>query len=58
MKEQKRSNIRNNTIKELTFKYVDVHEAYGGFYFCKLTNCSQPANNGEKRLEIEIRGKL
>ena len=54
---KKQSNI-TKSIKELTWKSKNFQKAYGGIYYCELTNCSQPANNGKKRLEIEIRGKL
>ena len=58
VKKLTRLNISNNDIKELTWEYVNVQKAYGGVYFCELTNCTQYANNGKKSFEILVRGKL
>ena len=55
--EKRPSNITRST-KELLWKYQISQKAYEGIYFCELTDCTTSANNGEKRLEIEVKGKL
>ena len=58
VKKLTRLKIRNNDVEELTWEYVNFQKAYGGVYFCELTNCAQYANNGKTSFEIVVRGKL
>ena len=53
----KQSNIIKST-KELTWKAQNFQKAYGGIYFCELTDCTQSANNGKKSFEIQVKGNL
>ena len=54
---KKQSNIITST-NELTWKSQNFQMAYGGIYFCELTDCTQSANNGKKSFEIQVKGKL